>query len=158
MTPHKLKMIMKAFVLSQFNYCPLVWMFHSRELNNRINRIHERALQIAYKDHRNIQTLANEIYKVLHDLSPKIMVKVFRLKDTSYNFRTDALFSSGNFRTVNYGLQYMNYLAPKIWNLVPENIKESPSLKSFKRGIKQWVPYVCPCRLFRQYVPDLGFK
>ena len=175
MSPHKLKMIMKAFVLSQFNYCPLVWMFHSRELNNKINRIHERALRIAYKDHhstfqelldtddavsihhRNIQTLATEIYKFLHDLSPKIMVEVFKLKDTSYNFRTDALCSSGNIRTVNYGLHSMRYLAPKIWTLVPENIKESPSLKSFKRGIKQWVPYGCPCRLCRQYVPGLGF-
>ena len=46
----KLKIIMKAFILSQFNYCPLVWMFHSRESNNHINRIHERALRITYKD------------------------------------------------------------------------------------------------------------
>ena len=41
---------MKAFVESQFGYCPLIWMFHSRELNNKINRIHERALRITYKD------------------------------------------------------------------------------------------------------------
>ena len=38
--------IAKAFVESQFSYCPLIWMFHSRELNNEINRIHERALRI----------------------------------------------------------------------------------------------------------------
>ena len=37
---------LKAFILSQFGYCPLVWMFHSRKLNQRINRIHERALRI----------------------------------------------------------------------------------------------------------------
>ena len=41
---------MKAFVESQFGYCPLIWMFHSRRLNNKINRIHERALRITYKD------------------------------------------------------------------------------------------------------------
>ena len=41
---------MKAFVVSQFNYCPLLWMFHSRTLNNRINNLHERALRIVYKD------------------------------------------------------------------------------------------------------------
>ena len=35
---------MKSFILSQFGYCPLVWMFHSTKLNNRINKIHERAL------------------------------------------------------------------------------------------------------------------
>ena len=39
---------MKAFATSQFNYCPLIWMFHIRELNNRINRIHGQAL--VYQD------------------------------------------------------------------------------------------------------------
>ena len=47
---NQLKRIMKTFILSQFNYCPLVWMFCDRTLNNKINRIHERALRIAYKD------------------------------------------------------------------------------------------------------------
>ena len=31
--------IMNAFILSQFLYCPLIWMFHSRKLNHRINKI-----------------------------------------------------------------------------------------------------------------------
>ena len=37
---------MKAFVTSQFSYFPLIWTFLSRELNKRINRIHERALML----------------------------------------------------------------------------------------------------------------
>ena len=41
------KRIMKAFINSQFGCCPLVCMNHSRKLNNRINRIHERALRVA---------------------------------------------------------------------------------------------------------------
>ena len=40
------RLIMNAFIFSQFGYCPLVWMFHSRKLNNRIKNIHERALRI----------------------------------------------------------------------------------------------------------------
>ena len=47
---HKLRIMMKAFIESQFQYCPLVWMFHSRTLNNRINKLHERALRLVYKD------------------------------------------------------------------------------------------------------------
>ena len=39
----KRRVLMKAFITSQFSYCPLVWMFHSRTLNNRINTIHEKA-------------------------------------------------------------------------------------------------------------------
>ena len=40
----KLKVIMKTFIISQFNYCLLVWMFHNRNLNSKINKLHERAL------------------------------------------------------------------------------------------------------------------
>ena len=50
LSPDKLKIIMKTFIQSQFNYCPLVWMFHSRTLNNKINKLHERALRIVYKN------------------------------------------------------------------------------------------------------------
>ena len=46
----KLSLIMKAFIESQFSYCPLIWMFHSRTMNNRINRLHERALRLVYKN------------------------------------------------------------------------------------------------------------
>ena len=46
----KRRALMKTFVISQFNYCPLVWMFHSRKLNLCINSIHERALRVTYQD------------------------------------------------------------------------------------------------------------
>ena len=37
------KLILNAFIISQFSYAPVVWMFRNRKLNNHINRIHERA-------------------------------------------------------------------------------------------------------------------
>ena len=37
-----------GFVASQFSYCPLTWMFHSRKPNNKINRLHERCLPVVY--------------------------------------------------------------------------------------------------------------
>ena len=51
MSLNQRKLIMNAFITSQFSYCPLIWMMHSRSLNARINRIHERALRIVYNDH-----------------------------------------------------------------------------------------------------------
>ena len=50
MSLEKRRVIMKAFVTSHFAYCPLVWMLHNRTLNNRINRIHERALRVVYQN------------------------------------------------------------------------------------------------------------
>ena len=40
----KRRIIVKTFAESQFNYCPLIWMLHSRTLNNKINRLHERVV------------------------------------------------------------------------------------------------------------------
>ena len=75
----KLSALFKAFVESQFKYCPIFCMFHSRRTNNKINRLHERALRITYDDdvstfdqllavdksfcihHQNIQKLLIEI-------------------------------------------------------------------------------------------------
>ena len=74
--------LLKTFIEFQFGYCPLIWMFHSRRVNNKINHLHECSLRIVYKDNyssyvdwlvkdksftihqRNIQSLAIELFKV----------------------------------------------------------------------------------------------
>ena len=50
MDERRLRTLMRAFITSHFQYCPLISMFHSRQLNNKINKIQERALRITYKD------------------------------------------------------------------------------------------------------------
>ena len=91
MDTKKRRFLMKAFITSQFSYCNLVWMFHIRDLNNRINKIHERALRIVYKNEtflsfddllkrdrsvsihqKNLQILATEIYKTKMILDLKL--------------------------------------------------------------------------------------
>ena len=47
------RLIMNAFNFSQFGYCPLLWMFHSRKLNNRTNFINESALRIVFRDYES---------------------------------------------------------------------------------------------------------
>ena len=50
MTLTQRRVLMKSFIEAQFGYCPLVWMFHGRVLNRKINHLHERSLRIVYKD------------------------------------------------------------------------------------------------------------
>ena len=84
----KHRIVMKTFIESQFNYCPLIRILHSRTINNKINLLHERALRVVYSDfrsssegplmkdnsfsihERNMQSLPIEIYKFLNGLSP----------------------------------------------------------------------------------------
>ena len=44
------RLLMNAYFMSQFGYCPLVWMNHSRTLNNHINGLHKRTLNLVYND------------------------------------------------------------------------------------------------------------
>ena len=166
---------MKAFITSQFSYCPLIWMFHSRNLNNKINRIHEWALRLVYQNNltfselldldnsvkvhqKNLQVLVTEIYKVKNGIAPEMMKNIFELQNTSYNLRSScSQFRRENIKTVHYGLQSVRYLGPKIWELVPNNIKDSNSLSKFKKLIKSWKPEACPCRLCKTYIAQVGF-
>ena len=45
------KILMKTFVESQFGYCPLIWMLHSRKVNCKITHLQERSLRIVYSDY-----------------------------------------------------------------------------------------------------------
>ena len=53
MSTEKRRLIFKTFITSQFNYCLLVWMFHTKQLSNRINSLHEKALRVTYQGRRN---------------------------------------------------------------------------------------------------------
>ena len=146
----KHKCLMKAFVTSQFNYCLLIWLFHSRELNNRINRIHERALRLVYQDNsllfaellekdnsvtihqRNLQVLAIRIFKLKNGLFPEIMKEVFEIQNPAYNFCSEAThFKRESVKMTHYGIQSVKYLGPKIWDMVLKNIKTCSSLNKF---------------------------
>ena len=140
----KLKMLMKSFVISQFSYCPLIWIFHSKKMNNRINHLHERALKLAYNDstfesllerdnsltihERNLQLLATEMYKLRNGLAPKIMEDLFTPREIKYNIRGCNVFKSPNVNTVYYGKETLS--------LVTVEIQNCPSLKIFKEKIK----------------------
>ena len=150
----KLITLMKSFVISQFSYCPLVWMFHSKHMNDRINHLHERALRIAYNDYistfqslldrdksvtihyRNIQLLAIEMFKLKNGLAPKIMQNLFPLRENQYSLRYCNIFETSNVKTVYHGTETLSFRGPKIWSLVPIDLQNCPSLHIFKIQIK----------------------
>ena len=161
---------MKVFVISQFNYCYLIWMSYNRTLNNRINKIHERVLRLVYQKNlsfselleldsavtlheRNLQVLITEIFKVKNNLSPEIMKQVFDFREPYNNLRSETnQFRRKNIKTTHYGIQSVKFLGPKIWAMVPQNVKNCKSLQEFKKLTKVWKPKACPCRMCQKYV------
>jgi len=175
MSMEKKKMLINAFFDSQFNYSPLIWMCHTKELNEKINRVHERCLRLMYNDkhssfeellirdgaatihHRNIRSLAIEMFKVAKGVAPKILSDLFKVNNNNYNLRNQSYFQIPNVRTVYNGTESISFLGPKIWNIVPEELRDLESLELFKTKIKKWVPENCPCRICKNFVQGVGF-
>ena len=83
-------------------------MFNGRQINDKINRLHERVLRIVYNDtvtsfenllikdksftihHQNIQSLAIDIYKAIHSLPGRNLTKFFVRNNHNYNIRSES--------------------------------------------------------------------
>ena len=132
-------------------------MRHSRKLNNKLNRLQERALRIVYNNKsskiyqllkkdksvtihtRNLQYLVIAILKVKIGISPIIMTKILKFCDNvTHNLRTGQVPGRRHNSTNNFGVESISPLGAKIWALVPENLRQLTSLNIFKRGIKKW--------------------
>ena len=50
MSLEKKKLLISSFFNAQFDYCPLVWMLHSRSNSNKIKHLHKRCLRLIYND------------------------------------------------------------------------------------------------------------
>ena len=167
--------ILNAFFCSQFKYCPLVWMFHSRHLGKKIDRMQERCLRIVFSDEtssfqellvlgrgitlhqRNIQLLAIELYKVKHQLSSiKGSNNIFPLNQSIVVTRNRTEFKSRSINSELHGKNSLSFLGPKIWELIPKNLREIENLKKFKSKIKHWILSTCPCRACRPFAKGVG--
>ena len=157
-------------------------MFCSRKLNTKINNLQYRALQIIYRDdistfhdllhrddsvtihYRNLRLLAIEMFKVVKSLAPSFMTDIFvpNINSNSVNISSNTrshskFYNPANPKTTNYGLETLRYLGPKIWNILPDDLKNAASICIFKNKIKGWIPVNCPCRLCLDYIPNLGY-
>ena len=175
MNESKKCILMNLFFCSQFSYCPLVWMFHSHTLNNKINRLHERCLTIAYNDKKstyenllvrnisvsvhvtNLQILVIEMFKVHSGLSSPIFKELFHKRTLNYELQHPSQFKIPRTESVYNGSESIAYLGPKIWNMVPSELKEMSSISSFKKAIKEWYPSNHPGRLCKRYLENIGF-
>ena len=151
-------------------------MLHSRQKNNKTKHLHERFMRLIHNDklssyeellekdgsvsihHKNIQSLAIEMFQIKHGHSPEIVSDIFTQTTQHYNFRQNRDFRIRSVKSVYHGSESISYLGPKIWEIVPAKIKETDSLNSFKKEIRKWVRQKCPCRLCKQYISGVGFS
>ena len=155
------RVLIESYFIANFNYCPLVWMFCNKKLTNKQELIQKRALRFLYNDYdsdyehllklankptmevRKLRTLAIEIFKTLNDLNPPFMKEIFTLNTRRDNVRNRLVVKTQNSK--RYGSNSLRSLGPKIWNKLPESIRTSTHLNTFKQLIKTWSGPKCGC-------------
>ena len=128
--------------------------FCYRRIIHKINKIHERSLRLLLKNYnddfqdlvrssgdisihqRCINSLLTKVYKYIYGFSPEIINEVFETYIITSN---------------RYGLNSIHYKANKLCNLLPENLKSSPSLTLFKNKIKFLQCFNCPFNICKNY-------
>ena len=106
---------------------------------------------------RNLQTFADEIYKAKNKISPDVINSLFEFTNKNYNLRNASVLKRKRYSTVDYGIESLLSLAPKIWELVPDSIREVKILWIFKNKLKALKTNKCPWQLFKNYVGEAAY-
>ena len=158
----KAELLVNAYILSSFNYCPLIWMFCGKQGNRLIAQTHHRALRTMMntdKDYkevlsdcktvdihtRNLRLLVTEVFKSLHDYSPELMCNLFTVKHSKYSLRSGVNLEVPHFKT-SFGINTFDFRATMAFNNLPRNIKSQSSVNLFKLAVKRIFP-ACACKI-----------
>ena len=98
------------------------------------------------------------MYKVMNSGSSEIMKEIFRIREENgYNLRHQNTFKRPIVNSVYNDTETVSFWGPRIWELIPIEIKELVSLNGFKKAIKKWKLVTCLCRLCTTYIYHVGF-
>ena len=162
--------IFRSFIMSNFNYCSLVW--HSCGVKNtrKLEKLQERALRFVYLDKvssyddlltkANLTTLhlgrlkmlATEVYKYVHKLNPPYIQDIYTTKTTVTNrrLRRQNNLHIPRVNLTTYGLNSLAYQGAKIWSGLTQDLQSAISLNSFKRILGTWTGESCRCAFCRK--------
>ena len=87
-----------------------------------------------------------EVYKLVNNYTvPAYLHNLVTYKDVPYNMRNVIILDQPKYKTVKYGQQNIKYQGAKLWNRLPNNIKEAVTLNDFKELILKWNGPECKC-------------
>ena len=162
LTQKQADLLYTSYIMSPFNYCPLVWMYCSKQAHNLIRATHRKALcakqntfEQSYDElllrsnsidihTKNLQLMVIEVFKSLIHLNPEFMWDFFTLKNTLYDLRQGSSVLVPKARTTR-ALNSFTFRAALAWNHLPTKLKETKNLSEFINSIKGQNIY-CQCK------------
>ena len=162
----QLILLFNSYILSAFNYAPILWMYCSKTSCREIDTIHKRALRAVCQDFSSdyevllqkagykriheihLRFILCEIYKTLHDLNPSFMQTLFRVKPVRYALRNQNLLILPCAKSSRFGTQSFPFRGSLLWNTIRDSVKSQPSLNVFKQSLKAFnIMELCSCKI-----------
>ena len=166
--------IYKSFIMYNFNYCPLIWMFTSTTSLSKLENIQKWALRFVLDDYQSgytdllqnaivpgikimlLRYLAIEVFKCINEINPAYLNAMFIRKECPYALRDSSILMRPKLNLTQYGLKSFTSYGTEIWNHLPVSYKARISLNEFKTLIKSWDGPKCKCSVCALYTwPDL---
>ena len=142
--------------MSNFNYCPVVWMFTSKSSLSKFGGIQNRALRFVLNEYTSdyfelldkanvpgmkimaLRYLAIEVYKCINGINPKYLNDFFTIKERKNELRNVSITDRDKVQTTNHGLKSFKDYGAKIWNSLPNSCKSAISVEDFKVLMESW--------------------
>ena len=163
----KARILANAFINSQFNYAPLIWMFASKTAINKILKIHYRTLQVVYSEYhksyeellqinkdisiheKHLHILALEVYKSIMQFNPEFMWHCFNTNPIPYHLRKGSRLLIPPAKSVNFGTNSVTFRGSLLWNNLPLRLKNSQTIDDFKSELNNLGKIHCTCTVCR---------
>ena len=98
------------------------------------------------------------MFNVSRGISPEIVNQIFEFREEiTYELRQRSQFYIPSVHSVFSGTESLKFLGPKMWALVPNEMKQLESLGKFRKEIKQRKPTSCLCKLCKRYICRIQF-
>ena len=148
--------IYKSFIISNFDYYPVVWLFTSKSSLAKLENIQKRALRYVLNDYESdyndlltkvnvpgikimtLRQLTIEVYTSVAKIDLEYLNELFLSKQCTYNLRNVSVLERPKVNTTQFGLKSFKSYGSKIWNLLPNSFKKDISLGELKNFIKSW--------------------
>ena len=152
-----------AFIISNFNYCAIVWHFCSKSSTIKMEKIQKAALRVVFNDYDadynqllsmserspllvvRLRTILIEVFKCIRELNPKFMNMLFTLNNKPYDTRSGPLLFQSHVKTIKHGINSFVYQGAKRWNSLPTDAKDIECFNRFKNFLTTWMGPDCHC-------------